>query len=182
MFEELSPPYSTIVADPAWSSKRTDRAFGKKGMAHVQPEAHYSTMTLDDIRAMPVADLAAPNAHLYLWATCSGLDEALSVMEAWGFTYKTTLTWIKQGHLGLGAYFRTNTEHILFGVRGSLPTLARDQRNHFEAPKLGHSRKPPAFGDIVERCSPGPYLDLFCRDPRFGWDSWGFGYESERAS
>lgn len=177
-WEGLSPPYRTIVADPPWSAKKPRGAFGMKGMADVRPDGHYSTMTLAEICAMPVADLAAPDAHLYLWATCSGLDEGLAVMAAWGFTYKTTLTWIKQGTLGLGAYFRTQTEHVLFGVRGSLSTATTDQRNYFEAAKSGHSRKPPAFADIVERSSPGPYLDLFCRDPRFGWDSWGYGYES----
>lgn len=147
-----------------------------------RPESYYSTLTLDEIAALPVSDIAARNAHLYLWVTCSGFADGFDVMASWGFTFKTVLTWVKKGHLGLGAYFRTNTEHVLFGVRGSLPTLAPDQRNHFEAPKIGHSRKPPAFGDIVERSSPGPYVELFCRESRFGWDSWGLGYESERVS
>lgn len=188
-WEGLNPPYSTIVADPPWPHKGTGKELGgvvptRKGrvVKDRRPESYYSTMTLDEICAMPVAGLAAANAHLYLWATCSGLEDGFEVMRAWGFTYKTSLTWIKKGHLGLGAYFRTNTEHVLFGVRGSLPTLAKDQRNHFEAPKRGHSRKPAAFGDLVERSSPGPYVELFCREGRFGWDSWGYGYESERVS
>jgi N6-adenosine-specific RNA methylase IME4 len=179
MFEELTPPYNTIVADPPWPTNNP-KARGQVGMADAKPAAHYSTMSIDDICAMPVADLAAKNAHLYLWATSSGLDAGLAVAEAWGFTYKTTLTWCKDGTLGLGAYFRTQTEHVLFCVRGSLPTLdpAKGQRTYFHAPKIGHSRKPPAFGDIVEACSPGPFVELFCREPRMGWDTWGFGFET----
>lgn len=177
MWADLSPPYSTIVADPPWNTRGGGRAFGLRGMTDVRPESKYSTMTTDDICAMPVRDLAAKDAHLYLWATASGLDAGLAVMAAWGFTYKTTLTWVKQGTFGLGAYFRTMTEHVLFGIRGSLPTLARDQRNVFEAAKRGHSIKPDVFLDIVERSSPAPYVELFARAPRFGWDSWGKGYE-----
>ncbi len=177
VFAELNPPYRTIVADPPWGTRGSGRAFGLQGMADIRPESHYSTMSLADICALPVPDLAERDAHLYLWSVCSGLDEGLAVMEAWGFTYKTVLTWVKHGTLGLGAYFRTQTEHVLFGVRGSLPTTATDQRNFFEAAKRGHSRKPGVFGDIVERSSPGPYVELFCREPRFGWDSWGKGYE-----
>lgn len=191
-FEGLNPPYRTIVADPPWSSNNDGSAFGAKGMARVarytipsQPESRYSTLPTADICALPVSDLAAKNAHLYLWVTCSGLDAGLAVMETWGFTYKTTLTWIKRapghlGSLGLGAYFRTQTEHVLFGVRGSLATMVKDQRNFFEAARGRHSQKPAAFADIVERCSPGPYVELFARSPRLGWDAWGKGYESER--
>ena len=176
-FAELSPPYSTIVADPPWQSKGSGRAFGTRGMAVVQPEAHYSTMDTAGICSLPVTDLAATNAHLYVWVTCSGLADGLAVMSAWGFSYKTCLTWVKEGTLGLGAYFRTMTEHVLFGTRGSLPTTCTDQRNYFTAAKSGHSRKPASFGDLVERSSPGPYVELFARAPRLGWDSWGKGYE-----
>ncbi len=178
-FEGLSPPYATIVADPPWPTNNP-KARAQVGMADGKPEAHYSTMTVDDICEMPVAELVAHDAHLYLWVVASGLAEGLRVAEAWGFTFKTTLTWCKQGTLGLGAYFRIQTEHVLFCVKGSLPTLdgARGQRTFFLAPKLGHSRKPPAFGDIVESCSPGPYVELFARQPRLGWDAWGYGYET----
>lgn len=186
IFAELSPPYSTIVADPPWQSRSNGAAFGTAGVGtgrnrapiDARPESRYSTLDLDGICALPVADLAAKNAHAYVWATCSGLDDGIAVLRAWGFTYKTTITWVKNSHgLGLGAYFRTQTEHVIFGVRGSLPTLVMDQPNVFEAARTGHSRKPAAFLDLVERSSPGPYVELFCRDPRFGWDSWGFGYE-----
>lgn len=188
-WEGLTPPYSTIVADPPWQSNGAGGAFGAKGTARVarypidvRPESFYSTLSTDAICALPVEKLAAPNAHLYLWATCSGLADGLAVMAAWGFTYKTCLTWIKEGRWGLGAYFRTQTEHVLFGVRGSLATQTTDTLNYFSAAKQGHSVKPESFMDIAERSSPGPRVELFCRRPRFGWDSWGYGYESERAS
>jgi N6-adenosine-specific RNA methylase IME4 len=184
IWEGLSPPYRTIVADPPWKSNNAGGAYGAMGTARVaryaidvRPDAFYSTMTVEDICALPVPLLADRDAHLYLWTTCSDIARALAVMESWGFTYKTMLTWVKVGRWGLGAYFRTQTEHVLFGVRGSLPTSATDQLNYFEARKAGHSVKPAAFADIVERSSPGPYIELFARAPRLGWDHWGYGYE-----
>ena len=182
----LTPPYRTIVADPPWPS-RSKNAFGQSIPTRVgrvvkdrRPDAHYSTMTLVEIAAMPVVELADPKgAHLYLWATNSGLHDALHVMEAWGFGFKTALTWVKQGHLGIGYYFRNQTEHVLFGVRGTLPTGSTDQRTVLEARKAGHSIKPQAAFDVIEISSPGPYVELFARAPRLGWDHWGYGYETE---
>lgn len=178
-WEGLTPPYSTVVADPPWPDPhkltgvtRVGRQKRDRGI-----DAQYSTMTLAQVVELPVAELVAEDAHLYLWTTSMHLRDSFAVLDAWGFAYKTTITWIKQGHLGLGRYFRTQTEFILFGVRGSLATLDRGQVNYFAAPKRGHSVKPPAFGDLVERCSPGPYVELFARAPRLGWDSWGLGYE-----
>jgi N6-adenosine-specific RNA methylase IME4 len=180
MFEELNPPYSTIVADPPWPDEhkltgvtRVGRVKKERGI-----EPHYSTLSMEDIAALPVADIAAEDAHLYLWTTNLHLARTFAIMQAWGFGYRTMLTWCKTGHLGLGHYFRTNTEHVLFGVRGSLRTKDRRQGTHFTAAKQGHSVKPASFTDLVERCSPGPYVELFARQPRLGWDSWGYGYES----
>ena len=183
-WEGLTPPYSTIVADPPWPDAHKLTGVTRVGRAKRDRSigAHYSLMTMDEILALPVADLADENAHLYLWTTNLHLDESFDVMRAWGFTYKTTLTWIKKGHLGLGRYFRTQTEHILFGVRGSLPTLDRGQVTYFEAAKRGHSIKPEASYDLIARCSPGPYVELFARQPPLGWDSWGKGFEVEEAS
>jgi len=180
-FGRLSPPYGTIVADPPWRYRDLGR--GLQGLA----ENNYSTMTNSHLCELPVADLAAADAHCYLWTTNPKLEpdsEGVSpwtILAAWGFRYVTLLTWKKSG-MGMGFYFRGDTEHILFGVRGKAPippTLR--ERNWFEAPKLGHSVKPPAFFDKVERVSPGPYVELFCRQPRFGWDHWGKGYESSKA-
>ena len=133
--------------------------------------------------ALPVRCLAASSAHLYLWVTNPILPEAFRVLEAWGFRYVTLLTWHKVGRLGMGYHFRGDTEHVLFGVKGKLPIPPeRRARNWLDAPKSGHSVKPPAFYDMVERVSPGPYLELFARQPRLGWDHWGWGYEEASPS
>lgn len=174
--------YRTIVADPPWqyANKAT------RGAA----EDHYGTLSLDQLTgvepllwkdgtvqidnlAVEVHERAADEAHLYLWTTNGFLRDAFDVMEAWGFTYKTTLTWVKP-QIGMGNYFRSSTEHVLFGVRGGLRTLDGNQRNWFEAPRGRHSKKPGLFFDLVERVSPGPYLEMFARERRLGdWDVWG---------
>lgn len=177
-WEGLTPPYRTIVADPPW---RYD-VVGRRNSAGTPTSVDgiYSTMTDADIVALPVADIAAPDAHLYLWATNARLFDCdpLAIVGAWGFTYKTLLTWIKTGQPGLGSYFRGCTEHVLFCTRGNAPIPPESrERNHFTTQRTNHSVKPDAFYDLVERVSPEPRVDLFCRSPRFGWDSWGYGYE-----
>lgn len=168
MFEELSPPYSTIVADPPWQGYG-----GVKG----NPDQHYSTMSLEDICAMPVQDLVGKNAHLWLWGTNRRMEDAHAVVRAWGFEPVTILTWCKPGP-GVGYYLRNNTEHAILAVRGE-PVVPENKplATWFLWPRTHHSAKPDAFGDLVEQVSPGPYLELFCRRPRIGWDTWGYGYE-----
>jgi N6-adenosine-specific RNA methylase IME4 len=181
-WEGLTPPYATIVADPPWAYRT--RAVITTAKTYL-PSAidRYSTLTTDALAALPVESLAAENAHLYLWTTNPKLPDAFAVVAAWGFEYVTTLTWRKLGTLGMGYYFRGDTEHVLFGIRGQLPIAPeKRERNWFEAAKTGHSQKPQAFLDLVERVSPEPRIELFARAPRLGWDSWGYGYESERAS
>lgn len=189
VFAELNPPYSTIVADPPWAYDG-DGPTGIKndGTKAIGPGAaeHYSTLSWAEIAALPVSDLAATNAHLYLWTTNAWIYEAHDVARKWGFEPKTVLTWVKTyqddpGRVSMktGYYFRGATEHVLFAVRGSLRLRTADgvPTAHLW-PRIGaHSVKPDAFLDLVERCSPGPYVELFCRRPRFGWDSWGKGYE-----
>jgi N6-adenosine-specific RNA methylase IME4 len=235
----LSPPYSTIVADPPW---HYDARVIEWGRAEPMP---YSTMTLDEIAALPVTDLSRPGAHLYLWTTNRYLDDAFDVARAWGFDPVTTLVWCKEPHgQGPGGRFAITTEFILFArdrrrsgdviraareaaglsrgdvhrlVRGGKPTgivfrweaddclpttddwsalqgilpmldglpypyvvaseEAKVDSTWFQWARGRHSVKPDAFGDLVERVSPGPYVELFCRRPRLGWDSWGKGYE-----
>ena len=170
-------PFSTILADPPW---RFSHRTGK-----VSPEyrrhARYGTMRTPAIAALPVADAAAPDAHLYLWVPNALLADGLEVMAAWGFTYKANLVWHKvladgrSDRRGVGFYFRNVTELVLFGVRGSLRTLnpGRRQVNLLATRKREHSRKPEQLYDVVEACSPGPYLELFARYPRLGWTAWG---------
>jgi N6-adenosine-specific RNA methylase IME4 len=154
--------FSAIVADPPW--QYDNRA--TRGAA----EDHYATMTLEDVKALDVP--AAPAAHLYLWTTNGFLREAFEVVEAWGFTYKTCITWTKP-QIGLGNYFRNRTEHILFATRGRLATQDNTRGTWFQAPRGKHSAKPDCFYDLVEKSSPGPYLEMFSRRRRLGWEGWG---------
>jgi N6-adenosine-specific RNA methylase IME4 len=170
-------PYGTILADPPWRfSNRT----GKMAPEH-RRLSRYATMTLEDIMALPVAQLAQPRSHLYLWVPNALVLEGLEVMRRWGYTYKTNLVWYKirkdggPDGRGVGFYFRNVTELVLFGTRGALRTQqpGRTQVNVLTSRKREHSRKPDELYDIVEACSPGPYLELFARHARAGWAQWG---------
>lgn len=145
-------------------------------------------MTLKDIEQLPVSDFAAPTAHLYLWCPNALLPEGLAVMRAWGFNYKSNIVWHKirkdggSDGRGVGFYFRNVTELILFGVRGkNARTLSpgRRQVNLLGTRKREHSRKPDEQYDIIEACSPGPYVELFARGARSGWVNWGNQANSE---
>jgi len=156
--------FRTIEADPPWGM---DAKEGKS--AHRQ----YPTMTTDEIAdlGVPVLEHAAPDCHLYLWAINPMLPDAFRVMEAWGFEYKTVITWVKP-QIGTGHYYRGATEQCLFGLRGNLKCLRADQPNWFQADRGRHSAKPAAFYDIVESMSPTPRLRMFARSERDGWESW----------
>jgi N6-adenosine-specific RNA methylase IME4 len=169
--------YGTILADPPWRfSNRT----GKMAPEH-QRLRRYPTMELEEIMALPVQMIAAPQSHLYLWVPNALLAEGLEVMKRWGFTYKTNLIWYKirkdggPDGRGVGFYFRNVTEVILFGVRGNQRTFppGRRQVNLLATCKREHSRKPDEQFKLIEECSPGPYLELFARHPRPNWACWG---------
>ena len=171
--------FGTILADPPWRfSNRT----GKMAPEH-RRLSRYSTMILRDIAELPVAQLALPAAHLYLWVPNALILEGLEVMKRWGFKYKTNLIWYKirkdggPDGRGVGFYFRNVTELVLFGIRGSLRTLppGRRQVNIITSRKREHSRKPDELYDIIEACSPEPRLELFARHHRDGWIQWGNG-------
>jgi N6-adenosine-specific RNA methylase IME4 len=170
--------YSTVLADPPWQFQNRT---GKVAPEH-RRLTRYSTMSLDEIKALPVASVVNATAHLYLWVPNALLLEGLDVLRSWGFQYKTNFVWHKvrkdggPDGRGVGFYFRNVTELVLFGVRGSNPrTLApgRRQVNILKTQKREHSRKPDEFYDIVEACSPGAYLEMFARGARHGWTSWG---------
>lgn len=170
--------FSTIMADPPW---RFQNSTGKVAPEHKRL-SRYGTMTLDDIKGLPVAHVAAPTAHMYLWVPNALLPDGLAVMAAWGFQYKANVVWHKirkdggSDGRGVGFYFRNVTELLLFGVRGkNARTLApgRRQVNMIETRKREHSRKPDEQYDLIESCSPGPYLELFGRGIRKGWTVWG---------
>ena len=161
-----SPPkrYGTILADPPWKvpSQRGSYGAGR----------HYPLMSIDEICVLRVGALAAENAHLWLWVTNADWREQIAVMEVWGFTYRSCLTWIKP-RFGLGQYLRNQTEHVLLGTRGKAPVLFRGQGTWLYAPLQEHSHKPEEQYAVIERCSPGPYLELFARRKHPGWDAWG---------
>jgi N6-adenosine-specific RNA methylase IME4 len=169
--------YGTILADPPWQF--TNRT-GKVAPEHRRLN-RYTTLTLQEIKELPVSVAVAEQAHLYLWVPNALLREGLEVMAAWGFQYKTNIIWHKirkdggPDGRGVGFYFRNTTEIVLFGVRGRLRTLApgRRQVNIIKTRKREHSRKPDELYDIVEACSPGPFLELFARSQRANWDQWG---------
>lgn len=170
--------FSTLLADPPWQfANRT----GKIAPEH-QRLSRYATLKLDDIMALPIQDFIAPTAHLYLWCPNALLPEGLAVMKSWGFNYKSNIVWHKvrkdggSDGRGVGFYFRNVTELILFGVRGTnARTLApgRRQVNLLGTRKREHSRKPDEQYEIIESCSPGPFLELFARGTRAGWSAWG---------
>jgi len=175
--EKVNGKYGTILADPPWRfSNRT----GKMAPEHKRL-SRYSTLTFDDIKKLPVQAVTAEQSHLYLWVPNALLADGLEILRAWGFTYKTNIIWHKvrkdgePDGRGVGFYFRNTTEMVLFGVRGKLRTCqpGRRQVNIIKTRKREHSRKPDELYDIIEACSPGPYLELFARGIREGWNLWG---------
>jgi len=170
--------FATVLADPPW--RFTNRT-GKMAPEHKRL-SRYGTMTFEEIMALPVQNLVLPTAHLYLWCPNALLPQGLEVMKAWGFSYKSNVVWHKvrkdggSDGRGVGFYFRNVTELILFGVKGkNARTLApgRRQVNFLATRKREHSRKPDEQYEIIETCSPGPFLELFARGTRKGWISWG---------
>jgi len=170
--------FGTILADPPW--RFTNRT-GKMAPEHKRL-SRYGTLTFQQIMELPVSQLTLPKCHLYLWVPNALVLEGLEVMKRWGFTYKTNLVWYKirkdggPDGRGVGFYFRNVTELVLFGIRGNgNRTLGpgRRQVNIISSQKREHSRKPDELYDIIEDCSPGPYLELFARHERPNWKQWG---------
>ncbi len=171
--DAIPAEFTTIVIDPPWD-------WGDEGdfdqLGRARPT--YATMSLDQLAALYIP--AADNSHIYLWITNRSLPKGFTLLDAWGFRYVTCLTWVKP-HYGMGNYFRGQTEHLLFGVRGSLQLMRRDVGTVIHAPRgdSDHSSKPVEAYDLIETCSPGPYLDMFSRQTRRGWFTWGeAGYAS----
>ncbi len=164
-----SAKYATIVIDPPWD-------WGDEGdqdqLGRARPD--YSTMSIEQLERLDVAGLSDVDCHIYMWITNRSLPKGFRLLEAWGFRYITAITWVKP-HFGMGNYFRGQTEHVLFGVKGSQPLKRKDVGTVFAANRGdgGHSSKPKEFLELVESCSPGPFLEMFSRSQRDGWVSWG---------
>jgi N6-adenosine-specific RNA methylase IME4 len=183
--------YRTIVADPPWNVKAGSasgeytvvngtQVWDPKRPTHTRDLA-YPSMTVGEIAALPVRDLCADDAHLYLWTTNGYLPRAFEVISAWGFTYSTTVVWCKTpfGGGGLGGKWRITTEFLLHATRGSLAATGQiigtwfHEKRPYEGGYPKHSAKPDSFQDRIEQVSPGPYLEMFARRNRLGWDTWG---------
>lgn len=170
--------FATVLADPPWQFQNRT---GKIAPEHWRL-SRYQTMSTDEISELPVDSVVEGTAHLYLWVPNALLPDGLAVMNRWGFTYKTNIVWRKlrkdggSDGRGVGFYFRNVTELLLFGTRGknarTLPP-GRSQVNYLGTRKREHSRKPDEQYDLIESCSPGPYIELFSRGTRSGWRSWG---------
>lgn len=168
----LTTRYGCIISDPPWPEIGGGKI--KRGA-----DRHYPVMSVKEIAELPVNQIAADDCHLYLWTTNNYLEDAFDVIKAWGFQYITLLTWVKIGRPGLGQYFRGATEHVLFCRKGCPPYRLRDDGKraqgltYFEAPRGEHSVKPEHIHGWAEQISPGPYLEMFARRGRPGWDTWG---------
>lgn len=177
LLEALPGKYGAILIDPPW---RFANRTGKMAPEHKRLH-RYPTMSFEEIAALPVGKIAAERSHLYLWCPNALLAEALGTMKSWGFTYKTNIVWYKirkdggPDGRGVGFYFRNVTELVLFGIKGRIRTLApgRSQVNILISRKEEHSKKPDAIYDLIQRCSPGPYCELFGRYRVPGWTQWG---------
>ena len=185
----MSQKFSTILADPPWPYHSPKAVVGNGGrgaqggaasnIIQVNVADHYSTISIDDLKNLPVINYVNDDAHLYLWTTNSFIVEAHEVAKSWGFKPKTILTWVKKQKkndnvsMKTGYWYRSCTEHIIFGVRGSLRLNGEASPTAYILPRLPHSVKPDFFYDLIERQSPGPYLELFVRRVRDGWYYWG---------
>lgn len=200
VFTSLPPgPFSTIVADPPWDYSRKLSGGGTSGYSPVHHSRggnrgaanHYPTLTLEQLKTLPVESVAADQAHLYLWTTSYFVVEAHAIAESWGFSPKVLVPWIKTKlksrseivhaggdmyagvRMGMGLYIRHCAEFILFSVRGKAPTLRNDVLGVLFAPQGKHSEKPREAYELVDRLSPSPRLELFARGPRSGYEVWG---------
>lgn len=176
MAEAPKKRYRTLVADPPWGYRDKLGGPNERGA-----EGHYGTMTMQELYNLPVGMWAESDSHLWLWTTNAFMVEAHKLAESWGFQPRTIMTWVKGRidggrliqQIGMGHFLRNSTEHIVFAARGKLSPRNHDVPSAFIAPRLEHSEKPAAFYDMVERMSPGPYLDVFARKQRFNWDTFG---------
>lgn len=187
-FADLRRPnlgFRTILADPPWRFA----AYSDKGLRK-SPQRHYPCLSLAEIQALPVADLAAPDCVLILWATAPMLPQAVETLAAWGFAYKSAGAWAKQSStgrtwaFGTGYCYRSAAEFWLLGTRGTPRRKVRDVRNLIVAPVREHSRKPDRMRADIERLWDGPYLELFARETAPGWTAWGteVGLFNERSA
>ncbi len=180
--------FRCIVADPPWKYGAWGGNSGKSEKCHTFPEREksrplpYSSMTVEEIKALPVAKLAAADCDLYLWTTQKYLPDAFGVLDAWGFRYCQTLTWCKTPRgTGQGGLYCPTTEFLLLSRKGKMPMKKRVDTTWWNVKRHQncHSHKPEFFQDVIEAQSDAPRLELFARRKRPGWHSWGNEVESD---
>ena len=166
--------YQTIVADPPWEQKNMNKWNRRKQTAEVLP---YLTMTIDEIKNLPIHNLSDDNCNCFIWTTNQILPKTFEILNAWGFKYLTTLTWVKPS--GVGAWFVNRTQHIVVGYKGKLKLTKRFEPTVYFNNPLRHSEKPKIFHELFEKISPEPRLEMFARRKRFGWHIWGNELEND---
>jgi len=169
--------YSVIYADPPWSYNFKEPTASKGGSSGSGYSAgvdyYYGTMSIKQIMNLPVKNICDNDCVLFLWATNPLLPEALDTMKAWGFKYKTMITWHKLRCKGMGYWFRGHTEHILVGVKGNVKAFRSLDHNIKQLPVQAHSKKPNEFREMIDKVSFGNKIELFARNKSEGWDVFG---------
>ena len=184
-WEGLNPPYATIVADPPWAYEEGFVNGPARGVGWTNRHAlPYSAMDWTEIAGLPVEKLVGPSdAFCWLWTTNRYLPRAFEILDAWHFDYRQTLVWHKDDASPFPAAVAPNSaEFLLLGKTGPVRRSGTVSASIVRATRGPHSQKPGAFLDLIEQVSPGPYVELFARQPRLGWDAWGYGYEVTAAS
>ena len=168
--------YGAILCDPPWAFEAYRN---KRAIAQRSAESHYQVETVDDLSRLPVLELAARDCCLFMWAVDSHLDQAIALMERWGFSYRTiAFVWVKTAQdgtprMGMGLWTRKQSEICIFGTRGEPRRQGRGVRQVIMAPRREHSRKPDETRERIQQLVNGPYCELFARESAPGWDSWG---------
>jgi len=179
----MNKKYQIIYADPPWGYKFAEPTASKGGAKGSGYSAgvnyYYPTMTIKELKELGIKNIADKNCVLFMWATVPLLPEAFELMNAWGFRYKTMITWKKQRCKGMGYWFRGHTEHLLFGVKGNVKAFRSKEHNILELPVMKHSKKPDEFRKMIERVATGNKIELFAREACEGWDNWGNEIETK---
>jgi site-specific DNA-methyltransferase (adenine-specific) len=169
--------YDIIYANPPWMYKHQHFSFREKTFAETNKNCYPAPMATADIIALPVESICEDNCVLFLWVTTPILPEALHVVNAWGFTYKTMFTWEKTNEGCMGYWFKTCTEHLIIATKGNVKAFGSNIRNCYHEPKRKHGKKPEYFYRIIEKVAKGRRIELFARSYRSGWDVWEIGVE-----
>lgn len=166
--------YSVIYADPPWKYKNTSPpCLPSKSPDTCLFEYYYETMTIDELKKMPISQISNKDCVLFMWSTTPNIEQALELMKAWGFKYKTMITWEKTNNDCMGYWFRVCTEHLIVAIRGNIKSFRSMERTCHREPRRKHSQKPEYFYELIERVTSGERIELFARAGRLGWDAFG---------